>query len=70
MGITFGLTPLVGHAWAQKNKQEADELAKKGMQTALDHFNIKETVNKIESVYFSVADKKASQYTQSHRPDS
>ncbi len=26
MGVTFGLTPLVGHAFAQKNKQEAGEL--------------------------------------------
>lgn len=33
MGITFGLTPLVGHAWAKKNKQEAGELLHNSFNT-------------------------------------
>ena len=35
MGITFGLTPLVGHAWAQKNKKEAGELLHNSINTNL-----------------------------------
>ena len=33
MGITFGLTPLVGHAWAKNNKQEAGELLHNSLNT-------------------------------------
>ena len=33
MGITFGLTPLVGHAWAKKNTQEAGELLHNSLNT-------------------------------------
>jgi len=33
MGITFGLTPLVGHAWAKKNNQEAGELLHNSFNT-------------------------------------
>jgi len=33
MGITFGLTPLVGHAWAKKNQQEAGELLHNSLNT-------------------------------------
>ena len=35
MGITFGLTPLVGHAWAQKNNKEAGELLHNSINTNL-----------------------------------
>jgi glycosyltransferase involved in cell wall biosynthesis len=53
-----------------KNKQYADALAEMGRQTALDRFNIKDTVNKIESVYFATVGKAAKRYNQCHRPDS
>jgi len=33
MGITFGLTPLVGHSWAQKNDKEAGSLLHNSMIT-------------------------------------
>ncbi|NOR86113.1 MAG: MATE family efflux transporter, partial [Bacteroidales bacterium] len=33
MGVTFGLTPLVGHAWAQKNNKEAGELLHNSLNT-------------------------------------
>ncbi len=35
MGITFGLTPLVGHAFAKKNHQEAGELLHNSFNTNL-----------------------------------
>lgn len=53
-----------------KNRPQAHALAKKGRQTALDHFAIEKTVKKIENVYFSTLDKAARRSERFQRPDS